>query len=80
MSGPFYAVRIVPGEIGTFAGLATDEHARVLDKTGAPVPGLYAVGNDQASVFGGVYPGPGSTLGPAITFGYVAGRQISDAG
>jgi succinate dehydrogenase/fumarate reductase flavoprotein subunit len=75
--GPFYAVKIVPGEIGTFAGLATDEHARVLDTTGAPIPGLYAAGNDQASVFGGVYPGPGSTLGPALTFGYVAARHIA---
>ncbi len=78
--GPFYAVKIVPGEIGTFAGLATDEHARVLDKAGAPVPGLYAAGNDQASVFGGVYPGPGSTLGPALTFGYVAARHIASGG
>ena len=67
----------MPGEIGTFAGLATDEYARVLDKSGAPIPGLYAAGNDQASVFGGVYPGPGSTLGPALTFGYVAARHAA---
>lgn len=76
--GPFYAVKIVPGEIGTFAGLHTDAHARVLDQSGAPIAGLYAVGNDQASVFGGVYPGPGSTLGPAFTFAYIAGKHIAD--
>jgi succinate dehydrogenase/fumarate reductase flavoprotein subunit len=77
--GPFYAVRLHASEIGTFAGLATDACARVLDGRGEPIPGLYAAGNDQASVFGGAYPGAGSTLGPAMTFGYVAGLHASGA-
>ena len=75
--GPFYAVRIVPGSFGTFAGLATDARARVLDADDAPVPGLYAVGNDQASVMGGHYPAGGINIGPAMTFGYVAGRDLA---
>jgi succinate dehydrogenase/fumarate reductase flavoprotein subunit len=62
---PFFAVKIVPGEIATFAGLKTDEFARVLDASDAPVPGLYAVGNDQGSVWGGAYPGPDRLSGPA---------------
>ena len=75
--GPYYAVRIVPGSFGTFAGLATDARARVLDADDAPVPGLYAVGNDQASVMGGHYPAGGINIGPAMTFGYVAGRDLA---
>ncbi len=77
VEGPFYAVRIMASEIGTFAGLKTDACARVLNEAGQPVPGLYAVGNDQASVFGGAYPGAGATLGPAMTFGWIAGRHIA---
>jgi succinate dehydrogenase/fumarate reductase flavoprotein subunit len=77
--GPFYAVRIVPGSFGTFAGLATDAHARVLDTDDAPIPGLYAVGNDQASVMGGHYPAGGINIGPAMAFGYVAGRDLAGA-
>ena len=76
-SGPFYAVRLVPGDLGTFVGLATDPQARVLDVNERPIPGLYAVGNDQASVMGGKYPGAGITIGPAMTFGYIAGRHIA---
>jgi succinate dehydrogenase/fumarate reductase flavoprotein subunit len=75
--GPFYAVRIVPGSFGTFAGLATDVRARVLDGDDAPIPGLYAVGNDQASVMGGHYPAGGINIGPAMAFGYVAGRDLA---
>jgi succinate dehydrogenase/fumarate reductase flavoprotein subunit len=75
--GPFYAVRVVPGSIGTFAGLSTDEHSRVLDKDNQPIPGLYAVGNDMASVLGGNYSGGGITLGPGMTFGYVAGLHAA---
>ena len=75
--GPYYAVRIVPGSFGTFAGLATDARARVLDADDAPVPGLYAVGNDQASVMGGHYPAGGINIGPAMTFGYVAARDLA---
>ncbi len=74
---PFYAVKIVPGSLGTFAGLRTDSDARVLDADLAPIPGLYAVGNDAASIFGGAYPSGGITLGPAMTFGYLAGRALA---
>jgi len=77
--GPYYAVRLYVGEIGTFAGIAVDACARVLDQQGNPLTGLYAVGNDQASVFGGAYPGPGSTIGPGMTFGYIAGRHAAGA-
>ena len=78
--GPFYAIKLVVGDIGTFAGLVTDEKTRVLDAAGAPIKGLYAVGNDAASVMGGNYPGAGITLGPALTFGYIAGNQLAQAG
>jgi succinate dehydrogenase/fumarate reductase flavoprotein subunit len=77
---PFYAVRIIPSELGTFAGIRTDARARVVTATGEPVPGLYAVGNDAASVMGGTYPGAGITLGPALTFGYLAGLDMASAG
>lgn len=70
--GPFYAVKVLPGSFGTFAGLKTNGKAQVLDKSGAPVAGLYAVGTDMASVMGGYYPSGGINLGPALTFGYVA--------
>jgi succinate dehydrogenase/fumarate reductase flavoprotein subunit len=75
--GPFYAVKLVVGDIGTFAGLATDETTRVLDAAGVPIEGLHAVGNDAVSIMGGNYPGAGITLGPALTFGYVAGMQLA---
>lgn len=75
--GPFYALRMEAGIIGTFAGLRTDRHARVLDAKGAAVQGLYAVGNDQANVFAGAYPGAGATIGPAMTFAYIAGRHLA---
>jgi len=77
--GPFYAVKVQPGCFGTFAGLRTDGHARVLDHQGQPIGGLYAAGTDMASVFGGWYPSGGINLGPALTFGYVAGRHIAGA-
>ncbi|WP_207101932.1 FAD-dependent oxidoreductase [Paracoccus shandongensis] len=75
--GPFYAVRIVPGSLGTFAGLRTDGRAQVLDAQGQPVAGLFAVGNDMASIMGGHYPAGGITLGPGMTFGYIAGRALA---
>ncbi|WOE32236.1 MULTISPECIES: FAD-dependent oxidoreductase [unclassified Acinetobacter] len=76
---PFYAVEIVPGSLGTFAGLHTDTASRVLDKnTQLPIPGLYAVGNDMNSIMGGQYPSGGITLGPAMTFGYLAGQHLAD--
>ncbi|WP_347312806.1 FAD-dependent oxidoreductase [Defluviimonas sp. SAOS-178_SWC] len=75
--GPFYAVEVVPGSFGTFAGLATDGCARVLRADGAPITGLYAAGSDSVSVFGGHYPAGGINLGPALTFGFVAGRHAA---
>ncbi len=75
--GAFFAVRILPGSLGTFAGLDTDADARVLDAQNRPVPGLYAVGNDMASVMGGRYPAGGITLGPGMTFGYVAAHHAA---
>lgn len=75
--GPYYAIKLVVGDIGTFAGLVTDEKTRVLDASRKPIKGLYAVGNDAASVMGGNYPGAGITLGPALTFGYIAGLQLA---
>lgn len=78
-TGPYYAIRLVIGDIGTFAGLQTDEKTRVLNTAGQPIKGLYAVGNDAASVMGGNYPGAGITLGPALTFGYVAGLELAQA-
>jgi succinate dehydrogenase/fumarate reductase flavoprotein subunit len=74
---PFYAVEVVVGDLGTFAGLETDRFARVLDDAGSAIQGLYAVGNDMASIMGGNYPGGGITLGPAMTFGWIAGRHIA---
>ena len=70
--------KIVVGEIGTFAGLATDASCRVLTKDKQAVKGLYAVGNDAASIMGGNYPAAGITHGPNMTFGYVTGNHIAD--
>jgi succinate dehydrogenase/fumarate reductase flavoprotein subunit len=78
-AAPYYAIKLVIGDIGTFAGLVTDENTRVLDASGKPIRGLYAVGNDAASVMGGNYPGAGITLGPALTFGYVAAMHLAKA-
>ena len=75
--GPFYAVRVVAGSLGTFAGLKTDHHAQVLDAQGQPIAGLYAAGNDMNSMMGGHYPSGGITLGPAMTFGYVAAHHAA---
>ncbi|MFO1312930.1 MAG: FAD-dependent oxidoreductase [Burkholderiales bacterium] len=77
---PFYAVKVVPGSFGTFAGIRTDAYARVVNAQGAPIAGLYAVGTDMASVMGGFYPAGGINLGPAMTFGYVAGRHAAQDG
>jgi 3-oxosteroid 1-dehydrogenase len=74
--GPFYAVRIDAGDIGTKGGLLTDVHARVLHVDGQPITGLYAIGNSAASMMGRTYPGAGSTIGPAMTFGYLAANHI----
>ncbi|HMJ41066.1 MAG TPA: FAD-binding protein, partial [Pseudolabrys sp.] len=77
--GPFYAIKTVIGDLGTYAGIRTDAHARALDGNGHAIDGLYAAGNDMASIMGGNYPGAGITLGPALTFGYIAGRHIAGA-
>ena len=75
---PFYAMKIVMGELGTFAGLSTDAHARVLDRNGDPIPGLYAAGNDVAHIMAGDYMAGGSMLGPGMTFGYIAGCHLAN--
>lgn len=75
--GPFYALEIFMGDLGTFDGLSTSVEGNVLDAEGAPIEGLYAVGNDRRSVMGGAYPGAGITLGPAVAFGYLTGRNIA---
>ncbi|HEV2219283.1 MAG TPA: FAD-dependent oxidoreductase [Casimicrobiaceae bacterium] len=77
--GPFYAVKVLPGSFGTFAGLKTNGHAQVLGRDDRPVEGLYAVGADMASVMGGFYPSGGINLGPAMTFGYIVGRHAAGA-
>ena len=72
---PYYAFRIVLGDLGTSGGLLTDEHARVLRADGSVVTGLYAVGNTSAAVMGRSYAGAGATIGPAMTFGFVAAKH-----
>jgi len=74
---PFYAVAVRPVPIGTTVGLRIDPDARVLDAAGSPIAGLYACGNDMASITRGAYPGPGSTIGPGIVFGYLAARHLA---
>ncbi|MEY4490653.1 MAG: hypothetical protein RLY41_459 [Pseudomonadota bacterium] len=73
--GPFYAVALYPGDIGGATGLVTDGDARVLNAQGQAIDGLYACGNDMHSIMGGVYPAPGITIGPGITFGYLAAKD-----
>ncbi|HEU5025135.1 MAG TPA: FAD-dependent oxidoreductase [Spirillospora sp.] len=75
--GPFYAVPVVPGDIGTKGGLVTDADARVLRADGSAIEGLYATGNCSSAVTGETYPGPGATIGPAMTFGYAAATHIA---
>lgn len=74
---PYYAIKVVSGGLGTKGGPRTDEHARVLDLDGRPIEGLYAAGNVMASPFGMTYGGAGGTLGPAMVFGYLAGRHLT---
>ena len=75
--GPFYAMEVVNGAFGTNGGIATDGRARVLDVDGAPIAGLFAVGNATESAYAAGYPGAGATLGPLMTMGYLAGRTIA---
>jgi succinate dehydrogenase/fumarate reductase flavoprotein subunit len=78
---PYFALRVVPGALGTKGGLKTDELGRVL-RAGedAPIPGLFAAGNAAASPFGYGYPGPGATIGPAVVFGWLAGQTAAAPG
>jgi len=75
---PFYAVPINNGDLGTKGGLRCDARARVLDQAGNPIAGLYSAGNNSGTPFGDVYPGAGATIGPAMTFGYVAANDIAE--
>jgi succinate dehydrogenase/fumarate reductase flavoprotein subunit len=74
-AGPFYAVKLYPGDIGASTGLVTDTQARALNVDGNPIDGLYTVGNDMSSIMGGVYTAPGITIGPGLVFGYLAARS-----
>ncbi|GAN82109.1 FAD-dependent oxidoreductase [Acidocella aminolytica] len=74
---PFYAVKLIMGDLGTFNGLETTVEGQILNKDHKPIPGLYAAGNDRASIMSGNYPGAGITLGPILTFGYITGRHLA---
>ena len=76
---PFYAVRVYPGDVGSKGGLLTNENSCVLRGDGTPISGLYAAGNTSASFMGNRYPGPGSTIGSAVIFGYIAARHIAQS-
>jgi len=76
--GPYYALQVVPGDIGTKGGLLTDEYARVVKEDGSYIEGLFATGNCSSSMMGETYPGPGATIGPSMTFGYVAATYLAD--
>ncbi len=77
-TAPYYAVPINAGDLGTKGGLKADARARVVDDAGKPIPGLYAAGNNSGNPFGNRYPGAGGTIGPAMTFGYVAAEDIAE--
>jgi succinate dehydrogenase/fumarate reductase flavoprotein subunit len=70
--GPYYAVKLYPGDIGAAQGLQTNARAQVLNAQGQVIEGLYAVGNDMNSIMGGVYPAPGITIGPGLVFAFLA--------
>jgi succinate dehydrogenase/fumarate reductase flavoprotein subunit len=76
-TGPYYAVKLYPGDIGASTGFVTDAQARVLDEQDQPIAGLYAVGNDMNSIMAGVYTGPGITIGPGMVFGYLAAQHAA---
>ena len=77
-TGPFYAVKVIMGDLGTFDGIKTSVVGEVLKRDGSAIEGLYAVGNDRASIMGGNYPGAGITHGPNMTFGYLTAHHIAD--
>lgn len=74
---PYYAIRLFTGDLGSAQGLVTNAQAQVLNQSGQSIPGLYAAGNEMNSIMDGTYPGPGITLGPGITFGYLAASDIA---
>ncbi|MEI7717285.1 MAG: FAD-binding protein, partial [Mycobacterium sp.] len=74
---PYYAAKLVPGDLGTKGGIRTDVNGRALRDDGSVIDGLYASGNVSAPVMGHTYPGPGGTIGPAMTFGYLAALHIA---
>lgn len=74
---PYFAFQIILGDLGTSGGLVTDEHARVLRDDGSVIAGLYATGNTSAAVMGRSYAGAGATIGPAMTFGYLAAQHAA---
>jgi hypothetical protein len=75
--GPYFAVAVWPSDLASSAGLRTDINGRVLTSDGLPIPGLYAVGADAASIFRGTYPGPGTMIGPAMVFAWRAAMDIA---
>jgi 3-oxosteroid 1-dehydrogenase len=77
--GPFYAVELYPGDVGTYGGLVTDEYGRVELEDGQVIPGLYATGNVTAGVTGSVYPGAGASIGASFIFGYLAAKHAGGA-
>jgi len=77
-TGPFYAVKVIMGDLGTFDGIQTSVVGEVLKEDGSAIGGLYAVGNDRASIMGGNYPAAGITHGPNMTFGFITGNHIAD--
>jgi 3-oxosteroid 1-dehydrogenase len=78
--GPYYAVPVVPGDVSTYGGAVTDLYGRVTKADGAVIEGLYACGVSTASVMGGVYPGAGCSIGPSLTFGYIAAKHAAGVG
>jgi 3-oxosteroid 1-dehydrogenase len=76
---PFFALPVVPGDVGTYGGVVTDVQARVLREDGSVITGLYATGVSTASVMGRVYPGAGSSVGPSFVWGWVAARHAANA-
>ncbi|HEX7874643.1 MAG TPA: FAD-dependent oxidoreductase [Sphingobium sp.] len=76
--GPFYAIEVVPGDVSTYGGIVTDSHSRVLRGDRSVIEGLYATGVSTASPMGGVYPGAGASVGPSMTFGYVAAKHAAN--
>jgi 3-oxosteroid 1-dehydrogenase len=74
---PFYALELVPGDVGTAGGIVTDEHGRVLRADGGVIPGLYATGNSTASVMGRCYPGAGASIGASFVFAWLAAHHAA---